>query len=39
MKKACNVSNKCVNLPKILAVFVYGFIKIHIYFYPIYYSN
>ena len=27
VKKACNVSNKCVNLPEILEIFIYGFIK------------
>ena len=39
MKKACNVSNKCVNLPKILAVFTYGFIQTYIYLDAIYNSN
>ena len=39
MKKACNVSNECVNLPKILAVFIYGFIQTSIYRYPIYNPN
>ena len=38
-EKSCNVWNKWVNLPKILAVFMYGFIKTYIYLYPIYYSN
>ena len=39
MKKACNVSNKCVTLPKILSVFVYSLIQIYIYLYSIYNSN
>ena len=39
MKKACNVSNKCVNLPKITAVLIYGFIQTFIYLYPICNSN
>ena len=39
MKKAYNVLNKCVNLPKIFAVFIYGFIKTYIHLYPIYNSN
>ena len=39
MKKAYNVSKKCVNLPKILAVFIYSFIQTYIYLYSIYNSN
>ena len=39
MKKAFNVSNKCVNLPKILAAFTHGFIQTYIYLHPIYNSN
>ena len=39
MKKACNVSNKCVTLPKILSVFVYSLIQTYIYLYSIYNSN
>ena len=39
MNKARNVSNKCVNLPKILTVFIYSFIQTYIYLYPIYNSK
>ena len=39
MEKASNVSNKSINLPKILAVFIYSFIQTYIYLYPIYNSN